>query len=206
MGRWLARGVAVIGIGGVVALGGAAAAFADGATGSGSQDPLSSLTKQLPVQLPSLPGLDPKDLTKQLQDGAKDLPLQLPTGLPLTLPTKLPLDLSNLVPKAPLVCGIGIGIGGPINGSCPGSGQKVVTQHGPKEVKTVIVHQPAQPVPTKIVPVPVNYQQPVAAAPGGKLAYTGFETTPVLAAGLAALIGGVVLTSCARPRRAAVSS
>lgn len=206
MGRWLARGVAVVGIGGVVALGGGAAAFAQGAPAAGSPDPVSSLTKQLPVQLPSLPGLDPTDLAKQLQEGAKALPLQLPTGLPLALPTKLPLDLSGLVPKTPLVCGVGVGIGGPINGSCPGSGQKVVTQHGPKETRTVIVPEPAQPGPTKFVHVPVNYQQPVAAAPSGKLAYTGFETTPVLAAGLAALIGGVVLTSCARPRRVSVKS
>ena len=45
------------------------------------------------------------------------------------------------------------------------------------------------------------YKQ-VASAPTGKLAYTGFATLPVLSAGLAALIGGVVLTAVARPRRA----
>ncbi len=202
MARWLARGVALVGIGGAVALGGGAAAYADGPSGTSAQDPVSSLTKQLPTALPSLPGLDPNDLGKQLQQGAQQLTGALPSGLPL--PSKLPLDLSGLVPKAPLVCGIGIGIGGPINGSCPDSGQKItkVTKPVPSVVrKTVVVQEPAKPAPTKVVqvPVPVNYQQ--AAAPTGKLAYTGFETGPVLAAGLAALIGGVVLTAWARPRR-----
>jgi hypothetical protein len=209
MARWLARGVALVGIGGAVAVGGGAAAYAAGPSGTSAQDPVSSLTKQLPTALPSLPGVDPNDLGKQLQQGAQQLTGALPSGLPLPpLPSKLPLDLSGLVPKAPLVCGIGIGIGGPINGSCPDSGQKVttVTKPVPSVIrKTVVVQQPAKPAPTKVVavPVPVNYPQQVAAAPTGKLAYTGFETGPVLAAGLAALIGGVVLTACARPRRSA---
>jgi len=206
MGRWLARGVAIAGIGGVLALGGGAAAFAEGGAAANTQtDPLSSLTKQLQAsskqlpaaQLPTLP-LDPAELTKLLQNGAKSLSaLQLP---------KLP-DLSGLVPKTPLICGIGLGIANstPVNGVCPGGRVVTVTKTVPKtrtRTVTKVVHVPAKTT-TKVVQVPVNYQQPVAAAPTGKLAYTGFETTPVLAAGVAALIGGTVLTACARPRRRA---
>lgn len=191
MGRWLARGVAVAGIGGVLALSGGAAAFAQG-TSTGATDPLSSLSKQLQdssKSLPSLPELDPTQLTKILQQSAKSLPLKLP-------------DLSSLTPKTPLICGVTVVALSPTNSNCPGSGQKTVhvTQIVPAKpiTRTVtrVVHEP-----TRVVEQPVNYQQPVAAAPTGKLAYTGFETTPVLAAGAAALIGGTVLTACARPRR-----
>jgi len=194
MGRWLVRGVAIAGIGGVVALGGGSAAFAQGGAAATTQpDPLSSLTKQLQggtAALPTLP-LDPAQLTKLLENGAKSLSA-----------LKLP-DLGGLVPKTPLVCGIGLGIANstPVNGLCPGSKVVTVTKTVPKtKTRTVtkVVHEPTK---TKVVAVPVNYQQPVAAAPTGKLAYTGFETTPVLAAGVAALIGGTVLTACARPRR-----
>lgn len=191
MGRWLARGVAVAGIGGVLALSGGAAAFAQG-TSTGATDPLSSLSKQLQdssKSLPSLPELDPTQLTKILQQSAKSLPLKLP-------------DLSSLTPKTPLICGVTVIALSPTNSNCPGSGQKTVhvTQIVPAKpitrTVTKVVHEP-----TRVVEQPVNYQQPVAAAPTGKLAYTGFETTPVLAAGAAALIGGTVLTACARPRR-----
>lgn len=191
MGRWLARGVAVAGIGGALALSGGAAAFAQGSTGA--TDPLSSLSKQLQDSSASLPELDPTQLTKILEQNSKSLPLQLP-------PLKLP-DLSSLTPKTPLICGVTIGIG-PNNSNCPGSGQKkvyVTKTVPPKQVTvTKVVHEP-----TKVVVQPVNEQQPVAAAPTGKLAYTGFETGPVLAAGVAALIGGTVLTACARPRKRA---
>jgi hypothetical protein len=192
MGRWLARGVAVAGIGGVLALSGGAAAFAQG-TSTSTTDPLSSLSKQLQSGAPSLPELDPTQLTKILEQSAKQLPLQLP-------PLKLP-DLSSLTPKTPLVCGVTVIALSPTNSNCPGSGQKTVnvTKVVPAKpiTRTVtrVVHEPA-----KVVEQPVNYQQPVAAA-SGKLAYTGFETTPVLAAGVAALIGGTVLTACARPRK-----
>jgi hypothetical protein len=197
MGRWLARGVAVAGIGGVLALSGGAAAFAQGGTGASSTtDPLSSLSKQLQdssTSLPTLPELDPTQLTELLNQGAKSLPLQLP-------PLKLP-DLSSLTPKTPLICGVTVIALSPTNSNCPGSGQKTV--HVTKVVPakpitrtvTKVVHEP-----TKVVGQPVNYQQPAAVA-SGKLAYTGFETTPVLAAGAAALIGGTVLTACARPRK-----
>lgn len=188
MGRWFARGVAVAGIGGVLALSGGAAAFAQGST-----DPLSSLTNQLQSStsslpsLPSLPELDPSQLTKILEQSAKSLPLQLP-------------DLSSLTPKTPLICGVTVVAISPANSNCPHSGQKTVyvTKQTPPVTRTVVVHEPST-----VVEQPVNYQQPVAAAPTGKLAYTGFATTPVLAAGAAALIGGVVLTACARPRKRA---
>lgn len=189
MARWLSRSLAVASVGGTLLIGGGTAALA--APAPAQQDPVSDLTKQLPL---------PTDLTK-------NLPLQVPTGLPpLQLPgLKLPgLRLPALpVPSGPLVqvCGIAAGLSGPINGSCPGSGQKVVTVQKPKPVQTTTV------VKKVVHEQPVVIEQPAPAAPvrqaasTQKLAYTGFETMPIAAAGLAALIGGVVLTAVARPRR-----
>ena len=188
MARWLSRSLAVAGMGGTLLIGGGAAAFA--APAPAQQDPLGDLAKQLPLSVPT--------------DLSKNLPLQLPTELPLKLP---PLQLPALpIPSGPLVqvCGIAAGLSGPINGSCPDSGQQVVTVQSPKpvETKTVTKVVEKQPVivqqPVKVQPAPVPVQQ---VASNQKLAYTGFETMPIAVAGLAALIGGVVLTTVARPRR-----
>jgi hypothetical protein len=190
MARWLSRSLAVAGMGGTLLVGGGAAALAAPAP---QQNPVGDLSKQLPLSVPT-------DLTK-------NLPLQLPTDLPVKLP---PLQLPALpIPSGPLVqvCGIAAGLSGPINGSCPDSGQTVVTNPTPKpvETKTVTKTVEKQPVivqqPVKVQPAPAPVQ-PVAS--NQKLAYTGFETMPIAAAGLAALIGGVVLTTVARPRKRAV--
>ncbi|HVX46190.1 MAG TPA: hypothetical protein VHC49_20025 [Mycobacteriales bacterium] len=190
MARWLSRSLAVAGMGGTLLVGGGAAALA--APAPAPQNPVGDLTKNLPLSVPT-------DLTK-------NLPLQIPTDLPVKLP---PLQLPALpIPSGPLVqvCGIAAGLSGPINGSCPDSGQTVVTNPTPKpqpvETKTVTKTVEKQPVivqqPVKVQPAPVPVQQ---VASNQKLAYTGFETMPIAAAGLAALIGGVVLTAVARPRK-----
>lgn len=185
MARWLSRSLAVAGMGGTLLIGGGAAALA-----APAQDPVGDLTKQLPLSVPT-------DLTN-------NLPIQIPTDLPVKLP---PLQLPALpIPSGPLVqvCGIAAGLSGPINGSCPDSGQVIVQTPKPQpvETKTVTKVVEKQPVivqqPVKVQPAPAPVQQ---VASNQKLAYTGFETMPIAAAGLAALIGGVVLTSVARPRK-----